>query len=94
MDLVTNARYEIWVVECYGGPERISVLVHKGPYVVFDDTFDLMRPEHDYLPYKPEFRVREDGTYMVHVKPLDEGVFRIGIRRYPPGILEGIFSEG
>lgn len=54
------------------------------------DTFDLIRPEHDCLPYQPEFRVRENDTYMVHVKPLDEGVFRIGIRRYPRGILEGI----
>ncbi|MBP2144912.1 hypothetical protein J2129_000366 [Methanofollis sp. W23] len=70
------------------------MLVHKGPYVVFDETFDLTRPEHDYLPFRPEFTVRENGTYQVHVKPLDEGVFKIGIRRYPPGILSKIFSGG
>lgn len=80
VNLTTDRRYEVWLVE--RGAERVTVLVHKGPDVVFDETFTLMHRERDYLPYLPEFTVRENATYQVHVKALEGGV-RAGIRGYP-----------
>ncbi len=71
----------------------MNIVIHKGPYVAFNDTFTLMHPEGDYLPYHPDFTVRENGTYRIQITPLDPGEFRVGIRRYPRNFLARIFPE-
>jgi hypothetical protein len=78
VNLKENVNYKIWVVDL-NGPEKISVRISKGSCVAFEDTFMLMHPEGDYLPYHPKFSVKESGAYQVHVKPLDTGTVRLGI---------------
>lgn len=92
VNLTTDARYEIWLVE-FIGPEKVNVRVHKGPYVAFNDTFILMHPEGDYLPHHPDFTVRENGTYQVRIQPHNSGKVRIGIRQYPREFLAGIIRR-
>lgn len=79
--LTNDTKYELWVLDFYSGPERIDVSVKKDSHTAFEDTFILMHPEGDYLPYHPDFTVKENGTYQVHMKPLDSGDVRIGIRK-------------
>ncbi|KKG14174.1 hypothetical protein EO98_09390 [Methanosarcina sp. 2.H.T.1A.6] len=78
--LTNDTKYELWVVDL-NGPEKIDVSIRKDSYTAFEDTFMLMHPEGDYLPYHPDFTVRENGTYQMHAKPLDSGTVRIAIRK-------------
>jgi hypothetical protein len=78
--LTEDVNYKLWVVDL-NGPESISVRISKGSYVVFGDTFVLMHPEGDYLPYHPKFSVEESGTYRVYVKPMDSGTVRLAITK-------------
>lgn len=81
VNLTNDTKYELWVLEFYGGPEGINVSVKKDSYIAFEDTFVLIHPEGDYLPYRPDFTVEENGTYQVHAKPLDSGSAKIVIRK-------------
>jgi hypothetical protein len=81
VNLTNDTKYELWVLEFYGGPEEINVSVKKDSYTAFEDKFMLMHPEGDYLPYHPDFTVKENGTYQVHAKPLDSGSAKIVIRK-------------
>ncbi len=78
VDLRESVNYQLWVVDLIG-PEKISVRISKGSYVAFEDTFTLMHPEGDYLPYHPRFSVKGNGTYQVHVKPIDSGTVSLKI---------------
>jgi hypothetical protein len=78
--LTNDTKYELWVVDL-NGPEKIDISIRKGSYSAFEDTFTLMHPEGDYLPYHPDFTVKENGTYQMHAKPLDSGTVRIVIRK-------------
>ncbi|HEY3363337.1 MAG TPA: hypothetical protein VGK06_16355 [Methanosarcina sp.] len=78
--LTNDTKYELWVVD-FNGPEKIDISIRKDSYTGFEDTFMLMYPEGDYLPYHPTFTVKENGTYQMHAKPLDSGNVRIGIRK-------------
>ncbi|AKB26142.1 hypothetical protein MSMTP_2673 [Methanosarcina sp. MTP4] len=82
VNLSKNTKYELWVVDLIG-PEKINISVRKDSYVAYEDTFMLMHPEGDYLPYHPDFTVKENGTYKVHIKPQDPGTVKIGILEYP-----------
>lgn len=78
--LTNDTKYELWVVDL-NGPENIEISIRKGSYTAFEDTFMLKHPEGDYLPYHPDFTVKENGTYQMYAKPLDSGTVRIGIRK-------------
>lgn len=78
--LINDTKYKMWVVDL-NGPEKIDISIGKGSYIAFEDTFILMHPEGDYLPYRPDFTVKENGTYQIYAKPLDSGTIRIGIRK-------------
>ena len=81
--LTENIIYELVLVEIpFGGPEAINVSISKGSYIVLAEKFRLMHPEGDYLPYRKRFTVNETGIYQIHVKPLDSGTFKIGIKQY------------
>lgn len=80
VNLTKNVNYKLWVVD-FNGPEEISVRISKGSYVAFEDTFTLMHPEGNYIPYYPTFYVKENGTYQVFVEPLDSGTVRLAIMR-------------
>lgn len=80
VNLTNDTKYELWILEFYGGPEEINVSVKKDSYIAFEDTFVLIHPEGDYLPYRPDFTVEENGTYQVHAKPLYSGSAKIVIR--------------
>lgn len=80
VDLTKEVNYNLWVVDL-NGPESISVKINKGSYVVFEDTFTLMHPDSDYLPYHTKFAVKENGTYQVHVKPLGSGTVRLAVMK-------------
>ncbi|WP_440954516.1 hypothetical protein ACSAZK_12925 [Methanosarcina sp. Mfa9] len=82
VNLTKDVKYELWVVD-YVGPEKIKISIRKDSYIVLEDTFMLMHPEGDYLPYHPSFTVKENGTYQVHAKPLDSGTVSIGILEFP-----------
>lgn len=79
--LTNDTKYELWVLEFYGGPEKINVSIKKDSYTAFEDTFVLMHPEGDYIPYQPTFAVKENGTYQMYAKPLDSGIVKIKIRK-------------
>ena len=78
--LTNHTKYELWVVDL-NGPEKIDVSIRKDSYTAFEDTFMLMHPEGDYLPYHPDFSAKEDGIYQIHAKPLESGTVRTGIRK-------------
>jgi hypothetical protein len=78
--LLKNTQYGLWVLD-ENGPEEIDISFDKGSYHAFRDTFLLMHPEGDYLPYHPVFSVREDGMYSMHIEPRGNGMVRIGIRK-------------
>jgi len=83
VNLVKDVKYELRLVELpYHGPEAVDVSISRGSYVALEEKFRLMHPEGDYLPYRKRFTVNETGIYQIHVKPLDSGTFKIGIKQY------------
>ncbi|AKB13126.1 hypothetical protein MTHERMMSTA1_03230 [Methanosarcina thermophila MST-A1] len=78
--LTEDVNYKLWVVDL-NGPESTSIRISKGSYAAFEDTFMLMHPEGDYLPYHPKFSVEESGTYRVYIKPMDSGTVRLVITK-------------
>ena len=86
VNLTKDTKYELRVVDL-NGPEKVNISIRKGSNIALEDTFMLMHPEGDYLPYHPKFTVKENGTYQVHAKPLDSGTVKIGIMQihgFPP----------
>ncbi|KKH48724.1 hypothetical protein [Methanosarcina sp. 1.H.A.2.2] len=81
--LTSNVEYKFLVAEIpYSGPGKIFVSISKDSYVPFEKTFRLDYLDGVYGPYHPDFTVEENGTYNIHVKPLDTGSFRVGIKEY------------
>ncbi|MGA9188776.1 MAG: hypothetical protein WB014_09525 [Methanosarcina sp.] len=80
-NLTEGVNYKLWI-ENPDGPEKINVTISKGSYVAFQNTFTLAHSGRDYLPYHPEFTVKENGTYQVHVNPLDSGTVNLKIESY------------
>ncbi|WP_410508817.1 hypothetical protein RSJ42_00615 [Methanosarcina hadiensis] len=78
--LTEGVSYELWV-ENPEGPDKIDVIISNGSYIAFQSTFVLARSKKRYLPYHPEFRVKENGTYRVHAKPHNPGTFSLEIRK-------------
>lgn len=58
--------------------------ISNGSYIAFQNTFVLTHSGKSYLPYHPEFTVKENGIYYVHAKPLNPGTFNLKIKK--PGI--------
>ena len=79
VDLQKNKNYELWVLDM-NGPETVKISISNNSYTPYADTFRLMHPEGDYLPYHPAFSVKETGTYTISVHPLDPGTARIAIQ--------------
>lgn len=80
VDLEKGRYYELWVLDM-NGPETVRVSVANGSYVAYGDTFRLMHPEGDYLPYHSGFTVKETGHYDITVHPLDPGAIRVAIKQ-------------
>jgi hypothetical protein len=80
VDLQKDKNYELWVVDM-NGPETVILSISNGSYVPYGDTFRLMHPEGDYLPYHPAFTVKETGEYDIMVRPMEPGTVRIKIQQ-------------
>lgn len=80
VNLAEGVSYELWV-ENPEGPDKIDVTISNGSYIAFQSTFVLARSKKRYLPYHPEFRVKENGIYHVHAKPFNPGTFSLEIRK-------------
>lgn len=83
VNLTEGVNYKLWI-ENPEGPEKINVTISKGSYIAFQNTFVLTHSGKSYLPYHPEFAVKENGIYHVHAKPLNPGTFSLEIKK--PGI--------
>lgn len=80
VNLTQGVNYTLWL-ESPDGPEKMNVTISKGSYVAFENTFVMTHSGKDYLPYHPEFTVKENGIYHVHVKPLDSGIVNLEIKK-------------
>jgi hypothetical protein len=80
VDLRKDKNYQLWVLDM-NGPERVGISITNGYNIIYEDTFQLMHPEGDYLPYHPAFRVKETGMYDITVHPVDAGTIRIGVQQ-------------
>ncbi|AYK14776.1 MAG: hypothetical protein ACOX7X_12580 [Methanosarcina flavescens] len=80
VNLTQGVNYTLWL-ESPDGPEKMNVTISKGSYVAFENTFVMAHSGKDYLPYHPEFTVKENGIYHVHVKPLDSGIVNLEIKK-------------
>lgn len=80
VSLTEGADYTLWI-ENPEGPEKINVTISNGSYIAFQGTFALTRSKKRYLPYHPEFKVKENGIYHVHAEPLSSGTFSLEIRK-------------
>lgn len=80
VNLTEGVSYELWI-ENPDGPEKISVKISKGSYIAYQNTFVLTDSGKSYLPYHPEFTVKENGIYHVHAKPLNSGTFSLEIKK-------------
>ncbi|WP_324444991.1 hypothetical protein [Methanosarcina sp.] len=80
VNLTEGVNYKLWI-ENPDGPERINVTISKGSYIAFQDTFVLTHSGKSYLPYHPEFTVKENGIYLVHAKPLNPGTVNLEIKK-------------
>ncbi len=80
VDLRKDKNYELWVLDS-NGPEMAKVSIRNGSYIPYEDTFRLMHPEGDYLPYHPVFSVNVTGRYDINVHPLDPGTIRIKVKQ-------------
>jgi hypothetical protein len=80
VDLQKDKNYALWVIDALG-PEMVEVSIRNGSYIAFGDSFMLMHPEGDYLPYHPGFSVRETGRYDIIVHSLDPGTIRIKVQQ-------------
>lgn len=75
-----GVHYKLWI-ENPNGPEKIDVKISKGSDIAFQSTFVLTHSGKSYLPYRPEFSVKENGIYQVHVKPLSLGTVKLEIKK-------------
>ncbi|KKG84946.1 MAG: hypothetical protein AAGU10_04740 [Methanosarcina mazei] len=80
VNLARGVNYQLRI-EGPGGPEKIDVTIRNGSDVAFQNTFVLTDSKISYLPYHPEFTVKENGTYHVHVKPLNSGTIILEIKK-------------
>ncbi len=80
VNLNEGVDYKLWI-DSPEGPEKVDVTISKGSYIAFQKTFVLIHSEKSYLPYNPEFTVRENGTYHVHAKPLSSGTVYLEIEK-------------
>lgn len=80
IDLVKDTQYQIWVIDALG-PESAEITIRNGSQTVFEDTFQLMHPEGEYIPYHPGFSVKVTGRYNITVHPSDPGDIRIKVQK-------------
>lgn len=80
VSLAEGVDYKLWV-ENPDGPEKVDVTISNGSYIAFHGTFVLARSKKRYLPYHPEFTVKDNGIYHVHVKPLNPGTVNLEIKK-------------
>ncbi len=80
VNLAEGVNYKLWI-ENPDGPEKINATISKGSYVAFQNTFVLAHSGESYLPYYPEFTVKENGIYHVHAKPLTSGTVNLEIKK-------------
>ncbi|WP_292406600.1 MULTISPECIES: hypothetical protein [unclassified Methanoculleus] len=80
VDLVKDTQYQVWVLDALG-PESVEVTIRNGSQTIFKDTFQLMHPEGEYIPYHPGFSVEATGRYNITVRPLDPGTIRIKVQK-------------
>ena len=80
VNLTEGVDYQLWI-ENPDGPEKIDVIISNGSYIAFQSTFVLARSKKRYLPYHPEFTVKENGIYHVRAKPLNSGTFSLEIKK-------------
>lgn len=81
VSLTEGVNYILWI-ENPDGPEKIDVTISNGSYIAFQSTFVLARSKKRYLPYHPEFTVKENGIYHVHAKPLNSGTVNLEIKKH------------
>jgi hypothetical protein len=79
VNLTKGINYRL-LIESLDGPEEINVTIIKGSYIAFQNTFVLTHSGKTYLPYHPEFTVKENGIYHVHAKSLKSGTFSLEIK--------------
>ncbi len=80
VNLTEGINYKLWI-ENSDGPEKIDVTISNGSYIAFQSTFVLAHSRKRYLPYHPEFTVKENGIYHVHAKPLNAGTVNLEIKK-------------
>jgi len=80
IDLIRDRRYEVWVVDT-AGPETVDVSIRKGQDIVYEESFRLLHPEGDYIPWHPCVWATDTDTYDVHVHPRGAGTVKILIRK-------------
>jgi hypothetical protein len=76
---MSNDRSYKFIFEDFSGvPEEIHILISKGSYVAINETFDLF--EVSYYSSR-KFRVKENGTYQMHVKYSGTGSLKFKLER-------------